>query len=487
MSLPSSVGLPNECMLGSLDFSMPQDSKSMSVKIQPSNLSSIVTSFSTGSANANTPLDIPFPSQNIIFDLPCGQSPSTFLDTRFTTLNFRMNISVVGAAGAACNIASGYLRSHANSFFDRMYVTSQSGTILEDIQEYSVVNDTLIALQMNNSVRDGIATQYGFSASTAIESQGHPIAIFAGRALTTGDNETHSYSVPLVSSVIGVTNSRFLNIGRTSKLQCILQTSNILPLSILTGGTMTNASTIQVTLSDFSIQCEYLDIGLSALSMLDATLVDKKCYLPGVTYRTSTTSIPSGTGSGSLSLLAGIRASSVKSLFTRFTENGLANSPNGKFDSKNPVLSQIAYNIGGTSYPQVSTPLLLNPSQAMRETQLAIGSWNSSLFQSCLTPTQYCKLSTGGTAQGVGTGASQEYSWNTGGDPAKQSQFIYGVNLENCMKRGLLSGLNCTSAPIFINANVASTITNAHTMYVIAMMDSIIIHDIASGDISVRI
>ena len=52
---------------------------------------------------------------------------------------------------------------------------------------------------------------------------------------------------------------------------------------------------------------------------------------------------------------------------------------------------------------------------------------------------------------------------------------------------GLLSGLNCTSAPIFVEMNIATAPTNAHTMYVIAMLDQVLIHDTTSGDISVRI
>lgn len=485
MSLPSSVGLPNECMLGNLDYSLPPDAKSYSVKIQPSNLSSIVSS--TYTATASSVLDLQFPSQNIIFDIPCGASPSTFLDSRFTTLNFRMNISVI-SAGSSSAVSSGYLRSHANSFFDRLYITSQNGNIVEDLTEYGLVNDTLIALQMNNSVRDGTATQYGFNSATGIESQGHPIAVFTSRSLTAGDSETHSYSVPLLSGSIGVLSDKFLNIGRTSKLQLVLQTSSVLPLS-LTTGSATTAGTFQVTLSDFSLQCEYVDIGLNALKMLDATLVDGKAYIHGTTYRTSTATLPASV-TGSTSLLAGIRASSVKSLFARWFEGGAlstSNSSNGKYDSKNPLINNIQFNVGGVKYPQTPINPLLNPSQAFRETQMAIGSFNNSQFQSCITPTQYCKLSVGGTTQAVSVGGTQEYSWNLGSDPSKQCQFIFGENVEVVAKRGLLSGLNCTSAPIFVEANIASAPTNSHTMYVIAMLDQVLIHDVNSGDISVRI
>ena len=156
-ALPSSVGLPQECMLGNLDYSIPPDAKSFSVKIQPSNQSTVTSptyTISTTSDAYNG--EQPFTSQQIIFDLPCGASPSQFLDTRFTTLNFNATIAVTNA-GSAQKMTLGYLRSHANSFFDRMYVVGQNGAIIEDITEYGLINDTLIRLQMNNAVRHGVS------------------------------------------------------------------------------------------------------------------------------------------------------------------------------------------------------------------------------------------------------------------------------------------------------------------------------------------
>ena len=132
------------------------------------------------------------------------------------------------------------------------------------------------------------------------------------------------------------------------------------------GGTAyTTSPIIQVTLSNFSLQCEYVDIGINALSMLDATLVDGKSYIHGTTYRTSSASLPAG--AGSTSLLAGIRASSVKSLFCRFAQGGLAStsdSSNGKYDSVNPLLNSICFNVGGIKYLQTPINPLLQSSQA---------------------------------------------------------------------------------------------------------------------------
>ena len=212
-----------------------------------------------------------------------------------------------------------YLSFGGHGWFDRMYITSQNGQIVEDVIEFGMVNDTLIALQMNHAVRHGVANQYGFDAtdSTNLGSQGHKISLLcaANTALATDQTETHSYSIPLPSCIIGVLADKFLNIGRTSRIQLVLQTSSIIPITVTHGAaTHTGAGTIQVQLANFSLQCEYIDIGLNALNLLDDTLVDGKAYIHGTTYRTSSSTLPAAT-SGTTSLLAGIRASSVKSIF----------------------------------------------------------------------------------------------------------------------------------------------------------------------------
>ena len=145
MSLPSAVSLPAEMQLGSLDYSLPPEARSYQVKVQPSNISQIVSPDITLIASQSGG-DYPFPSQQIIFDIPCGSSPSTFLDNRFTTLNFTATYACGGTSGAVITTAN--LRSNANSYFDRMYITSQNGQILEDVTEDALVNDLLISFKI---------------------------------------------------------------------------------------------------------------------------------------------------------------------------------------------------------------------------------------------------------------------------------------------------------------------------------------------------
>lgn len=485
MSLPSAVGLPAEMQLGTLDYSLPSDAKSYSVRVQPSNLSQIVSA--SQALTASSTLDnLSFPAQNIIFDIPCGQSPSTFLANAMSTISFRATITTAAGSSSAV-LTSAFLRSHANAFFDRMYLVAQNGNIIEDIDNYGLVNDTAIALQMSNSVRDGVANQFGFlSSATAIDNQGHALNVLNNRTLAaTAESQVNSYSVPLLSGCIGVLADKNINIGRTSRMQLVLVTSNVLPYSIVTG-TATTAGSFVVTLSDFSLGLEYVDVGLNALQMLDQTLVDGKAYIHGTTYRTATATIPATT-SGNQSLLVGIRASSVKSLFARFYDANVLSSVNGKYDSKNPSLNSVNWSIGGIKFPQSQVNPLLSPAQAFRETQMAMGSWNNFLFTSGITPANYCKLSAGGTTPAFTSTTTDINYTTTQTSTSAQAQFIFGVNTEVVMRRGLMSGYNCTAAPIFLECNVASALTYTNTLYGIGYLDSILIHDVRSGDIQVRI
>lgn len=491
MSVPSAVSLPSEMNLGAMDISLPPSAKSYSVRIQPSNVSSVTSQAYTMTASQSPLNNLSFPSQTIFFDLPCGSSPSTFLDTRFTTLQFRVTISVVNA-GSASTISSGYLRSGAYSFFDRSYITAQNGNIIEDISEQGLTYDLLTSLQLNPALRDSLALQYGFLEDPVKDvQQGIDFGIFGvaggtANTLEANETETRSFAYPVLSSLIGCTAQKMFNIGRTSKLQYALQTCTELPISITTGSA-TTAGTIQVQLTDFSLQMEYVDIGADAMAMLDSTLVGGKAFYQGITYKTSAVVLPAV--AGNQSLLVGARGSSIKSLFARFYDlgtNNATNSYNGKYDSKNPNISLANFSIGGIKYPNNPVNPLLNPAQAMRNLQMAIGSFNNSQFQSCIVPSAYCKLSAGGTAKAL-TLTNQAYDWSLTTSAASLANFFYGENLEVVARRGVMSGTNCNSAPVFLELNIATAPTNAHNVYVIAQMDCIYVHDVQSGNIDVRI
>ena len=153
-----------------------------------------------------------------------------------------------------------------------------------------------------------------------------------------------------------------------------------------------------------------------------------------------------------------------------------------------PSINSINFNVGGVRYPQVPINPLLNQSQAFRELQMSVGAFNSSRLQSSIVPSRYCVLSTGGSASVAGTTAGMQ-SWENQTDRTSssvQSSFIFGKNTEVIARRGVLSGLNCTSAPVFLECNVSVANTNTLNIYITSMIDFMYIHNVQTGDVSVR-
>ena len=97
-------------------------------------------------------------------------------------------------------------------------------------------------------------------------------------------------------------------------------------------------------------------------------------------------------------------------------------------------------------------------------------------------------LSTGGTVSSATTTAGTQ-SWeyqNVTTSSSALSSFFFGENTEVIARRGVLSGLNCTSAPIFLECIISVANTNSHNIYVTGMIDVIYIHNVLTGDITCR-
>ena len=133
----SQVGFPKE-LQNEIDYSLPASVNSYAVKVVPSNVSSVVST--TQTLTASSVLNLQGTNANIIFDIPAGQGKSQFIDPRFTTLNFRATYEILSGASSAV-ITSACLRSSAMAHFDRAYIQSQSGVLLDDVNLVGVVAD----------------------------------------------------------------------------------------------------------------------------------------------------------------------------------------------------------------------------------------------------------------------------------------------------------------------------------------------------------
>lgn len=479
----SQVAFPKE-LQNEIDFQLPPSVNSYNVKVVASNGSQFQSA--TQTLTASSTLNLNGSNQNIIFDVPSGQGKSVFVDPRFSTLNFRVNYEIVNTPSAAV-ITNCQLRSSAMAHFDRTYTQSQSGVLLDDVNLVGLVQDALTSLEVDVAQRDALALMYGFQyEGAAIASgnvnQGHKVSGIDSTTLAAATSKYYSYSMPLLNSLIGKGAKKFFQIGATNKLQVAFQTAAILPLTIVTG-TATTAATLRVTIDNIFLSLQYVDIGQDGLKMLNKTGLQ---YYDGITYRVSSGTLSAGTN-GAVSILSGIRGSSVKALWTRFCEAATTTTAgciNYIYDSKMPVASSIAYNVNGILNPSNPVDLVRAPATAFSLLQESNSSFNNYEFKSGLVPANYLTYVTSGSALPNDTDANVTSSTSA---VTSQSQFHFGVNMEKISKYGILDGQNLNSGNTFLNMTTSIANTSTLTIFFIAKMDIVYILDTATGEVSVRL
>jgi hypothetical protein len=479
----SQVGFPKE-LQNEIDYQLPPSVSAYNVKVVPSNGSQFQSS--TQTLTASSTLNLNGSNQNIIFDVPAGQSKSVFIDPRFSTLNFRVNYEIVNTPSSAV-ITTCQLRSSAYAHFDRSYIQSQSGVLLDDVNLVGLVQDALINLEIDVAQRDALAAMYGFQyelagASSQNNNQGHKIGQIDGATLSASKTSYYSYSMPLLNSLIGKGAKKFFGIGCTNKLQLVMQSSAILPLTIVTG-TATTAATFRITIDNIFLSLNYVDVGMDSVKMLNKTGLQ---YYDAVTYRVSSATLPSS--AGAVSLLTGLRGSSVKAIWSRFCESTTLSTSgcvNYIYDSKAPQATSIAYNVNGIINPPNPIDLLHAPATALSFLQESNSSFNNYEFKSSCVPGQFFIYVPGGT---IATDA--DYVYTVAGNASlatSQANFHFGVNLEKISKYGILDGANLNSGNTFLNMVLANASTNTLTVFFIAKMDVVYILDTATGEVSVRL
>lgn len=482
--MSSTVGYPKELM-NEISNSIDPNMKAYQVKVVPSNVSQVQspTQTITGATTFNQLNNV---SQNLIFDIPANQGKHTFIDHRCSNLNFRVAYEVVTTTSGI--IANMQLRSSALSFFNRNFMTSASGAVIDDVNFADVINDLLIQGDIGVHERDQLALLYGFQYEKAVDNQlyatnGHKIAGIDASTPAAATIKYYSYCVPLLNSLFGVGADKFFQIGACQKLTLNIATAPILPLTIYnTSGSMT----FRVTIDNISLNLNYLNIGEPAVKLLNKTGLQ---YFSGITYRASSGTIPAGT-SGNIQVLTGLRGSSTRALWFKCTEAAtqtLAACANYIQDSKCPLATSISWNINGELYPSNPVNGVNNPSKLFYDTMNAFGNFTNREFKSGVVPSQYFIYPGIKSGSSLPTDADQVYtSSGTASTIANVAQFSYGYNLETISKFGILDGKNISSGQTFLNINLAVPFTETLTLFFINKLDIIYVLNTDTGDISVR-
>lgn len=476
------VGFPQE-LSHKLDYSSPAEVSSLDVRIFPNNISSVTSG--TVSLEVNTPTTISLPTSTITFALPTGAGKTQFLDHRFTRLNFRVTYEAV-TAGSVVASASCQLRSGAHAWVQRMWEESQSGIVVADQPGYDLIADMDTQFTYDVAQRDGNGLSLGLEATDASQNAinsntGHVITGWTGATFSTNYN---AYSIPVLSPLIGQYAKKFFQIGAVNRHTLNIQLPPIAPVSLFSVSA-TTAPTVRVVIDQISLTCRLVNVPMDALRMIGKASGTQ--YYNGVVGRVASQSL--GKASGSQSWLVGIRGSSVKNMFTRFTEDlyTTAGCVNRQFDSKMPLATSIGYNINGVNMPASPDDLVHSPAQAFARVQMAMAQFNSYDFKSGVPPRAFARyLPTGSTVptdlDSIASNAGTVSSFN------QLCSFHYGINLERIAKAGILSGMNLNSGSVYLNINTGAVVpTNNVVAYFISLLDSLIIHDLETGELSVRL
>ena len=305
----SSIGLPSS-MQYNLPPSLSDSARSYSVSVAPNGQQSVVgqaSSATTLTATSGTNLGN-FVQNIVAFDIPCGMSPSVFMDTKETSVSFRLTWTVSSSANATGLLCQ--LLGSAASFFDSLQVI-HNNTPLEQIQNYGMLFNQMLNGTVNHSERFG-----GISVSMGADTNS-----YAGIDLPLAAGTYYfNFSVPLIS-IIGLSTDKLIPVGTIQNLQLSLMTANVLPVATYCATETSQATWSAPVLDQFSLNMRYIDVGSQAASLLSQTLQDGKWFIKSKSYTNSNANIPSGS-SGFQSLLLQIRNSSVNSLFVQY---GLGN------------------------------------------------------------------------------------------------------------------------------------------------------------------
>ncbi len=465
LQVPVSQALTSDMLLG-LKPSAPK-SRSYRISIAPTNKSVFL------------------PGDQIVWELPTSRR-GTWLDQSQSYLKF----SVQFASTAAAPSGGINLDNSAYSFFQRLDIF-HSSNLIESQNEYGQLANFLIDTSLTQSDKAGISSligtnpnnsSYGYFVSPAAAitvSTAYPGTIFTNTLQTPGDRSgltvasktiaagvgtaiPYTFSLPLLSGVIGVNASKMLPVGKlASPIRCEMYLSN--NDDAIYYGTPGAGAIWQITNVEFcacyvEIQDDNLDMAMGQ---------GEQQYISTTTYRHSPTTIPAAT-SGEFTTMLPFRCASLNAIYARFrnyasaVQGANATAAYRKGSSISPNLSSYYYRIGSSVYPNKPV-YLLNGSlvgtggEAMAELLKSFHALSSATGNSSLNHTTY----------NVAATAQQGFSLpfypgdKTTSLDTCNNAFAIGLELQSFSNRSdtILSGVSTLNSQVYFTGIIQSGLT----------------------------
>ena len=447
------------------------------------------------------------PADQIIFELPTGRK-GTWLDQSQSYLKFSVQFASTAATVAAPGGSGIYLENTAYSFFQRMDLY-HSSNLLETINEYGQLANFLIDTSLTQSDKAGLSPLIGSNpyfnsvnsaapavasavASTQVPGDRSGLVVASATALSAGI--PYTFSLPLLSGVIGVNASKMLPVGKLNSPIRVELYLSALDDAIYYGTAAAGASwqiiNVEFCACYVELQDDNLDIHMEP---------GQEEYISTTTYRQASTYLPAAT-SGEFTTLLPFRAASITALYARFrnygtaTQGANASAAYRKSSSISPNASYIYYRIGSSLYPNkpiylLNGSLVGNGSEAYAELMKSFHALSSSIGNTSILYNQYNVSATAlqGFAAGYTPVAKTGAQIDTHGNA-----FCLGIECQSFSNRNdsILSGISTLNSQIYFTCGIQSGQTAGgasnfnYTIDFFSQMDMILI--IRDGIMSAR-
>ncbi len=485
-------GLPAELKMDMV--SLPDSVSQYAVKVAPQNITSVQSSdftINSSTVAGASVKQITMPSQQINFDIPSGMSKNVWIDTSKSTLSFRVRYRRTEGTTGLASAWDANLIHNAYNYFNRIFHVSATGNIIDDVPLSNLATTNYLQQNVSPQEMDALALPYGFNAETSVSgtsssnrNSGHDIANWTStQSVSTTVDKWYSYEIPLPSSVLGSFARGMFPIGSVSKLTLSLTTDPVAPVCLNFGAAATaSASTvIGILMQDIALNFSYVDLGEEGSRLLGGS-GPKICA--GITHRVSSSLINAGS-TGAVSVLMGLRGSSVRDITTRCVDGfiGTAGSANDKFDSKLLPASSLNYFLqGSTRVPPNPLDTLRQPASVYMRALQSANAFNERQYKMGSTPQSFCIYSAGA----VPPSDADAYLTSSATASKSLASWMFAMPLQKVSKSKILDGLNFNQSNQFFECNIYSAPTYNQTLYFIAELDILFVIT-PDGDIQTRI
>ena len=389
-----------------------------------------------------------YPGNVIKWDLPVGM-PGKYLDCSETYMLFQVQNA---DASNACVVSGS-----AYAFFNRMDTLS-GGQVLESVQNYGLLCNTLLDLQMGSmcaATSGSISMGMSSPAANNVDKTGLSIAA----------NTTVDFAVPVaLNGIIGSNNRKLFPISKVSDLR-LEMTVESAAQAVVSTSTAANWTILNPTLV-----LTYVDIDAHMAREIEASN-GGHYQISTQSYRNYNSTLVANRTADSILIPA--RYSSVAGCIHLWRDSATigVQSAYGLTARSNPFASatnaqcQIQYIIGSTNVPQ--TPIKFGVSETWLNTQAFLHQLDD------IDNPSRCTLANWSAPNYTAAGAAQ-------------GTFCFGQNMCSFIGKtsSMTSGMNTINSPIFLNVQYPAQVTTAQRIDTFVLYDVIL--DISDNGLMCR-